>query len=254
MLSGTQILQNKLSLFTQLKSQDLAALKPLVNGAEAAYPRDSTLVNQGEPRTTSYLLLDGWAAHTKILPDGSRQILSFLMPGDLIGVFAPVAPYATSNVMSLTGLRVIPFASSALLDAIGASPNLGIALAWVAAREEEILAEHLVSLGRRTARERVAHLFLELWVRMRVRGLADGNPLPIPMTQAIIADAMGLSVVHVNRVLRRLASEGVLEVERRTATILDLDRLQRIAGFTEDYLLQSYLPDEMRDKLTRLHP
>jgi CRP-like cAMP-binding protein len=123
---------------------------------------------------------------------------------------------------------------------------------WSAAREQEILGEHLVSLGRRSARERVVHLFLELWARLKVRGLASGDQLQVPLTQQIIADALGLSVVHVNRTLRQLGAEELLAVKRESVTLLNLDQLQRVSGFDADYLMHHAMPNDLDAELARL--
>jgi CRP-like cAMP-binding protein len=196
--------------------------------------------------------LDGWAARYKSLPDGRRQILSFLAPGDILGLFAVVSPYATTGVVCISNVTVATFQPAAMIDLLGGAPRLGAALAWVAAREQEILGEHLVSVGRRTARERVAHLFLELWARLRVRGLANGKRIVVPLTQTVIADTLGLSVVHVNRTLKQLAREGLLQVDRERAVIQDLEKLQILAGFDEDFLLHHYIPDALRTRLDRI--
>jgi CRP-like cAMP-binding protein len=249
MSPGAVALLNKLALFTELAEEDRRVLGDLLSAPEQRVERGQDLVSQGEMRRAGYVFMTGWAARYKTLPDGRRQILSFLAPGDLIGLFVPVSPYATTSISALSDVTATAFAPNALLDIMGRSPRLGAALAWAAAREQEILAEHLVSLGRRSARERVAHLFLELWARLRVRGLTNGHKLRVPLTQHTIADTMGLSVVHVNRTLRQLAHEGLLEVRREHATILDIAGLQAVAGFDEDYLLHHYIPEELRSRL-----
>lgn len=249
MNAGARALQNKLSVFITLDEADRKTLDRLVSGRQQQIGRSTDMVSQGERRAQGYVLLDGWAARYKTLPDGRRQILSFLIPGDIVGLFAPISPYATASVSAVTHVTVSTFSADALTGVLAGSPRLGAALAWAAAREHEILAEHLVSVGRRTARERIAHLFLELWARLRARGLANGQGLSIPLTQAVIADTLGLSVVHVNRTLRRLAHDGILETRRDVADIRDLERLQQVAGFDEDFLLHHYVPRELRERL-----
>jgi CRP-like cAMP-binding protein len=249
---GALALYNKLSLFVDIGERDAESLNRLISGHDYEIRRGFDLVSPGEHKEEGYVVLDGWAARYKSLPDGRRQILSFLAPGDILGLFAVVSPYATTGVVCISNVTVAHFQPSAMIELLGGAPRLGAALAWVAAREQEILGEHLVSVGRRTARERVAHLFLELWARLRVRGLVNGQRIVVPLTQTVIADTLGLSVVHVNRTLKQLAREGLLEVDRERAVIHDLTRLQALAGFDEDFLLHHYIPDALRTRLDRI--
>ena len=252
MRPGAQALHNKLSLFIDFEDGDNEALDGLIDGPHQLIPRGNDIVTEGEPHTRGQVLLEGWAASYKTLPDGRRQILSFLMPGDIMGLFAPVSAVATASVATLNEVEVATFAPEKVVTMIRHSPRLGVALSWAAAREHEILAEHLVNVGRRSAAERVAHLFLEFWARLRVRGLTDGKHFTIPVTQTIIADTLGLSVVHVNRTLRQLSHQGILESNREKAVIHDLDRLQSLAGFSEDFLLNHYAPQALRRRIAAL--
>ena len=249
MKPGAQILHDKLSLFIDLEANDAAALDSLVDGPHQRISRGTDVVSEGEPHVRGHVILEGWAASYKTLPDGRRQILSFLMPGDIVGMFAPVAAICTQGVVALNDLEVATFEPEQVITVSHRSPRLGVSLAWAAVCEHEMLAEHLVNVGRRSAAERVAHLFLELWARQRVRGLSDGKRFSVPLTQTIIADTLGLSVVHVNRTLRQLSKDRMLESNRDKVVILDLDRLQDLAGFSEDFLLNHYAPRALRRRL-----
>jgi CRP-like cAMP-binding protein len=249
---GALALHNKLALFVDIAERDIESLNRLMSGQDMEVRRGFDLISPGERKEDGYVILDGWAARYKSLPDGRRQILSFLAPGDILGLFAAVSPYATTGVVCISNVTVAQFHPNAMIELLGGSPRLGAALAWVAAREQEILGEHLVSVGRRTARERVAHLFLELWARLRVRGLVSGQRIVVPLTQTVIADTLGLSVVHVNRTLKQLARDGLLEVDRERAVIHDLPGLQTLAGFDEDFLLHHYIPEALRMRLDRI--
>jgi CRP-like cAMP-binding protein len=252
MKPGAQALHNKLSLFIDFEDNDYEALDSLIDGAHQRVARGIDIVTEGEPHNRGQVILEGWAASYKTLPDGRRQILSFLMPGDIVGLFAPVSAVCTASVATLNDVEIATFTPEEIVTVTSRSPRLGVALGWVAAREHEILAEHLVNVGRRSAAERVAHLFLEFWARLRVRGLTNGKRFTIPVTQTIIADTLGLSVVHVNRTLRQLANQGILESNRDKAVILDLDRLQDLAGFSEDFLLNHYAPRALRRQVDAL--
>ncbi|MBK1697258.1 Crp/Fnr family transcriptional regulator [Rhodovibrio salinarum] len=252
MKPGAEALHNKLSLFIDFEDNDNEALDSLIDGPHQQIPRGTDIVTEGEPHRRGHVILDGWAASYKTLPDGRRQILSFLMPGDIVGLFAPVSAVCTASVATLNDLEVATFMPEEVVTVTSRSPRLGVALGWAAAREHEILAEHLVNVGRRSAAERVAHLFLEFWARLRVRGLTNGKRFTIPVTQTIIADTLGLSVVHVNRTLRQLSNQGILESNRDKAVIVDLGRLQALAGFSEDFLLNHYAPHTLRRRVEAL--
>jgi CRP-like cAMP-binding protein len=250
--AGVRALLTKLELFATIDAPARETLGELLGRPEVRLGRGQDLMTQGDVRRDGYVILSGWAARSKSLPDGRRQILSFITPGDVIGVFGAITPVATSSVTALSDIAAVPFAPAGIVRTIAKAPRLGAALVWSAAREQEILGEHLVSLGRRSARERVVHLFLELWARLKVRGLASGDQLQVPLTQQIIADALGLSVVHVNRTLRQLGAEGLLAVKRESVTLLNLDQLQRVSGFDADYLMHHAMPSDLDAELARL--
>ena len=254
MSAGVQALLTKLELFATIDAPARAALSSLLNRPEVTLARGQDLITQGDVRRDGYVILTGWAARSKTLPDGRRQILSFLTPGDVIGLFGAITPMATSSVTALSDVTAAPFTPATIVRTIAQAPRLGAALVWAAGREQEILGEHLVSLGRRSARERVAHLFLELWARLKVRGLTSGDQLHVPLTQQIIADALGLSVVHVNRTLRQLGAEGLLAVKRESVTLLNIDQLHQVTGFDADYLMHHGMPDDLKAELARLVP
>ena len=138
--AGLQALVAKLEIFAKLTPDDRRALSGLLDRPRMQVARGRDLVVQGGARGDSYVLLAGWAARHKTLPDGRRQILSFLTAGDVVGLFAAVAPTATSTVTALSDLGVLPFAPGRVPQAMGRSPRLGAALFWSAAREQEILA------------------------------------------------------------------------------------------------------------------
>jgi CRP-like cAMP-binding protein len=119
---------------------------------------------------------------------------------------------------------------------LAVDPTLAVALSWANAHEEAVLAERLASLGRRSAHERVAHLFCELWRRLHLLGLAEDDRFPLPITQEDLADTLGLSAVHINRTLRQLRSEGLIETGSNHVRVLSMAGLEAIAGFEDGYL------------------
>ena len=246
-------LTRKLSVFIELDGHERAVLADLE--ADTEHVRQGTeLVSRGEPIERAQVVRDGWAVRSKTLPDGRRQIIDFVLPGNLIGLYAHVSPVAEETVTALTPMITAPFDPDRMLQLFTDHPRLASSLAWMGAREDQILAERLVSMGRRSAYERLAHIFLELWERLRIRGLAGNGRLPIPLTQSTLADALGLSVVHVNRTLSQLARAGLVEVKKRERmlVILDHQRLRDAAGFDGDYLLHRQIPSRLSRSLAEL--
>ncbi len=179
------------------------------------------------------LLLSGWACRQRLLPDGRRQIIDLLMPGDFVGM-APGAPLQSTWTVCLTRVE---FADGEALrrsmaDQPEAHPAARQVFAALARLEQVRLLDHVVRLGRQTAYERVAHLLLELYERARLLGDADGGRFSLPLTQEVLADALGLSVVHVNRVLQQLRRDGYVELRTGQARLLNLSALTRLCDFT----------------------
>ncbi|MBK1698668.1 Crp/Fnr family transcriptional regulator [Rhodovibrio salinarum] len=249
---GAQALFKRLTPFATLSDREQQALGDAVYQSGRRVRRGADLVAQGRHKPEGYIVLRGWAARYKTLSDGRRQVLSFLIPGDVVGLFGGISPPAVSAVTALSELEVVPFRPTDVFAVAVRSPRLTAAMIWVVMGEQEVLAEHMVSLGRRSARERVAHLFLELRARLQMRGLADATHLNVPLTQNVIADTLGLSVVHVNRTLRQLAAEGLLAVKRESVTILDSVQLCAVTGFDEDYLRQHTMPKDLDAELAKL--
>lgn len=204
--------------------------------APATVDSGTDLIVEGEDIPRGYIVEEGWACGYRLLNDGRRQILNFVLPGDFVGASGAVIRLADHSVMTLTPCRVHPFSTKTLVEVELRYPKLQQVFVWSARRELAMMQERVIDLGRRTARERVAHLILELLHRLRVVGLSDGAGFELPLTQGTLGDALGLSIVHVNRTLRRLNEEGVIRYRPGAVTAVDLRALQRIAEFDEDYL------------------
>lgn len=243
-------LAKKLSIFSELGAAEYDFLHRLQRNDRDLEAGASLLV-EGEPVSYSFVLKDGWGARYKLLEDGRRQILSFILPGDIIGASGCFVQAAQQSVVTITEATVAAFKPQRLLTLSRKHPRLGAALAWSTAREESMLAERLVSLGRRSAYEAIAHLFLELSHRLRAIGLAGTKSFELPITQTDLGDALGLTVVHVNRTLKRLRKDGLIELSDGIVRILDGDKLAEVPAFRGRYLLhqtppkatQAYLQD-----------
>jgi CRP-like cAMP-binding protein len=189
------------------------------------------LIREGEPMGRPRFLVSGWACRQRVLPDGRRQIFGFLLPGDGLGFCGPHAPPALCGMAAVTAVETVD--AGVIRDAArdGDHPGLGHALAVAASLDEAHLLDHAVRLGRQTAYERMAHLLLELHQRLASVELATAWRFPLPLTQETLADALGLSIVHVNRTLQQMRRERLIEVRSGFATLLAPELLAACADF-----------------------
>ena len=226
----------KVASFLALRpAEDSFVAKSLTNNPRE-FPRGATLFNQGMPLASSFVLLSGWAMRFKTLTDGRRQVLSVLLPGDLIGSEAHLLAEATATVVALTPILVSEFRPNAIARMFEEQPRLAATLLWMNAREEAFLGERLLSVGRQSAFERVGHFFVELYHRLNLIGQVPDREFDCPLTLDIVADAIGMSMVHVSRTLQVLRKARLLAREGRTVRILDLERLERETDFAGLYL------------------
>jgi len=177
-----------------------------------------------------FTLFDGWAFSYKLLPDGRRQILKIHLPGDFLGFQADLSGPNENSIAALTDTVVCVFPRPNMLDMFQQQPKLGISLVWMTASDQRMSHEHLTSMGRRPARDRLAQLLVEIFVRVRDRIASTEDTIFFPLTQEHLADTTGLTSIHVNRTLRELREEGLLEITRRHLTIKDVERVQREVG------------------------
>jgi len=195
------------------------------------------LFRLGEPCDAIYNLVDGWMFHYNLLPDGRRQIVDFALPGAVLGFHPARGQMMTYSAQALTDAVVCIIPHKALGPLSRLHPEIGMRLAWLMSRERSLSFAHLTSIGRQSARERVAHLILELFVRCRSRWPGHRiEEMHLPLTQEHIGDATGLTGVHVNRVLGDLRKDGILSFCYRRLTILDPDRLVDVAGIDPELL------------------
>lgn len=193
-------------------------------------PKHHDIFAEGDTLRDVMFLRHGWAYRYRLLGDGRRHIVNFLIPGDFVGPYFPTAAHFCGT---LTDVTLLQAPRSDFSDANRDCPALASALEAIMASEYRLLSERLVSLGRRNARERMAHLLVELYERMLRVGLITDNSYEFPVTQEILADTLGLSVVHVNRTLRSLREDGFATVGFGRVCIRDLDGLRDVAGADE---------------------
>lgn len=196
------------------------------------------LVHQGQSEHAAYILISGWACSYKILMDGQRQIVDFQIPGDLLGFRSVLLHTSDHSIEPITDIEVTEVHMPDFLEAFSQTPRLGTAFLWAASRDEAMVVEHLIDIGRRTAAERTAHFLLELGARLKLVGLGTKEGYACPLTQYLLADALGLSAIHVNRVLRKLREAGMLTFRDGFVTFDNYNRLVEFAEFDPVYLDQ----------------
>lgn len=227
----------KLEHYTRLSADDKQALERAASERVRQFgPREDLIREGDEPRHLN-LILEGFACRYKVLEDGRRSITNFLVPGDLCDLRMFILKQMDHSIGTITPARIAEVPRDVFLDLTdAASTRLGRALWWNSLVEEAVAREWVVNLGQRDAIERMAHLLCELFIRLRCIGLTQGDSCELPTTQAELADALGLSVVHTNRVLQDLRGQGLVIFKGKTLTVPDLDALMAVGLFNGNYL------------------
>lgn len=225
----------KLADRVALSADDIAVLEDAC-AMDRCFPAKHDLIREGDEPGPVFVFLEGWGCRYKILPEGGRQILAFMMPGDFCDMHTSVLDEMDHSIATVTAARIAMIPRVKMEDMLHLSPaitrafwlmqlvDLGVARSWIA------------SIGRRGSMERVAHLMCELYFRANAFCLLKDGQCSMPLSQILLADALGLTPVHVNRVLRRLKAAGVMSLDKKALIISDIAQLVRIAGFDDTYL------------------
>ena len=228
----TDVVVRRLSSLAPLSDREIALLIALGSQRQTHDP-GAELFGEGHLRGRPKVLLSGWACRCRVLPDGRRQIFTFILPGDAVALCAHPSPSALSTSIALT--KVVTADATTLAEAAfdHAQEHEGLAGAVSAASalDDVSLLDQIVRLGRQTAYERMAHLFLELRWRLAAVGLATESRFPMPLTQEVMADALGLSIVHVNRTMQQLRREGLIETRAGQVEILQPEVMAAVCDF-----------------------
>lgn len=225
----------KLELRAPLEDADrdaLLALPHTVRNLEAS----TYLVREGDPPKHCVILLSGFAYRQKTTGDGARQIVGIHVPGDMLDLQNLYLTVSDHNVQTLTRADIAFVARSDLTRLVAERPAIGHAFFIDTLVEASIFREWVVNVGRRDSRTRLAHLLCEFALRLKAVGLAEEYRYELPMTQEQLADAVGLTPVHVNRTLKTLDGEGLIRRAKREITIADWEKLRKVADFSERYL------------------
>jgi CRP-like cAMP-binding protein len=196
------------------------------------------LVHQGQTDQAAYILMSGWACSYKLLPNGERQIVDFQIPGDFLGLRGLVLHLSDHSVEPVTDIEVTEVHVSDLLSAFSDTPRLAAAVMWAASRDEAMVVEHLINIGRRSADERMAHFLIEMGARLSLVGMGSKAGYACPLSQYLLADALGLTSVHVNRVLRHLREAGMVTFRDGFVAFDNYEKLTAFAEFDPTYLDQ----------------
>ena len=192
------------------------------------------LVSTGEESSTVYLLESGWVARTRTTEDGRRQIMMVFLPGDLMGLKSMLLERQPDTIECLTDARVRTIDHKRLLELVAQDHAVSVRVMFQLAEDERRLHNWVTALGKGSADERIATLLLDLRGRLHQAGMANGDGFYMPMTQQEIADHLGLTLVHVNRVLRRLRESGIVTVQHRAVKVDEMARLSQLAAPLQD--------------------
>src|SRR3954468_20268653 len=227
-------LVTKLESVSSLTDEDRAALASLCDE-----PRDMgarrNVIREGERPDHVHLMVEGWAARYKLLPDGTRQITAFLIPGDFCDLHITILGHMDHSIATITRATVA-YVPRAVMDALTDRPAVAKAFWWATPVDEAVLRAWVVNIGRRDAYESIGHLMCELYLRMHNIGLTTDHSYELPLTQEELGDALGLTPVHVNRSLQRMRADGLISLDRGALTIHDYRRLEKASGFNPNYL------------------
>jgi CRP-like cAMP-binding protein len=199
-------------------------------------PADKVFVRAGDTLRESTMLLRGWMARAKDLPSGQRQFAEIHVPGDFTDLHAFALKRLDHDIVSITPCTVGIVPHERLKEMTEKFPHLTRVYWFATNLDAAVHRELTLSMGRRSAISRMAHLFCELLIRLEVVGLTNGNSYEFPLTQAELAEALGLTAVHVNRTLQEMRRSGLIELENRWVNILDLGGLKGVAEFDDSYL------------------
>ena len=221
----TRLLQH-----VDLDVADLADLDAVIDGELTIRKRRDLIVDGYEYRKLCFVS-DGYAVRYKLLPNGKRQILNVVLPGDVVGLPGSFYERAVYSVTAVTDLRMQVCPLESYVQLCYRRPQFGLALSWIAVQEATIYAEHVIDVGRRTPIERLSHFLLELHARLKAVGRAEEKRFTLPFSQEVIADVLGLSVPHLNRMMQQLRAEKLIANRERTLEFIDPAAMQALAHF-----------------------
>jgi CRP-like cAMP-binding protein len=213
-----------------LDAADLKSFDAIIDGELSIRRKRDLIVDGYEYRKISFVK-EGYAVRYKLLRNGKRQILNVVLPGDIVGIPGSFLERAAYSVTAITDVTMNVCALDAYVQLCYRRPQFGLALCWIAVQEAATYAEHIIDVGRRTPIERLSHFLLELHARLHVVGRAGKTSFALPFSQEVMADVLGMSVPHLNRMMQRLRSEKLIAGSDRQVEFLDLGAIQALAHY-----------------------
>lgn len=226
----------KMEMFTAFSDEEKQRLDTLISGKALHHAPREDIISDGAHSADCHVVLSGLACRYKILRDGRRQIMAFLIPGDLCDAEIFILKVMDHGVAAMTPTTTALVSGAAMKQMLRETSNLGEALWWGTMTDLGVLRERIIDHGRRNAKERIAHLLYEMLVRYRMVQLAPDDSFDFPITQTDLADATGLTPVHANRTLQKLRAEGLIEKNGRVIKVTDAEGLKKVAKFSGEYL------------------
>lgn len=223
----------KFSLFRKSLDEEVEYIAEFKRG-ELHVEAGSTILYEGANAPHLFTVLSGWAYRSKTTIDGKVQILNFALPGDLVGLQTAIMGEMDHSVTALTTLKLCVFERRDVWNVFRDHPTLAFSMTWLASREERILDQNLLSVGQHTGLMKVAFLLLHLFDRAEAVGMTQGNSCKMPATQSQLAQALGLTNVHVSRMCTLLAQRGLMQLKNGVLTILDRERSEGLASYRRD--------------------
>ncbi len=227
-------LVKKLAVYTELTDEETEVLERSSDNPQPVEARED-IICEGDTPADVHLVTSGLACRYKLLDDGRRQIVAYLIPGDFCDLNVFILSKMDHSIAAISPVQMVRMPRDKILDLLR-YPGISRAM-WLATLvDEAILREWVTNLGQRSAENRLAHLFCELYLRMKSVGLTNGLEFELPVTQAELGDTLGLSTVHVNRSLQSLKSADLVTFKGRKIVITDMGRLKKVSGFHDNYL------------------
>ena len=220
----------RLLQYANFSAADLKSLDAIIDGELLIRKRRDLIVDGYEYRKLCFVK-EGYAMRYKLLRNGKRQILNVVLPGDIVGLPGSFYERAVYSVTAITDLTMLVCPLESYVQLCYQRPQFGLALSWIAVQEATTYAEHIIDVGRRTPIERLAHFLLELHERMLAVGRAEKDRFTLPFSQEVIADVLGLSVPHLNRMMQQLRGEKLIADSERVVQFVDAATLQGLAHY-----------------------
>lgn len=226
----------RLEAYTKLSQGDRARIDRVTSRAVREVSARRDFLREGETQRAMFVVLEGWGCRYKTLPDGRRQIVSFFLPGDIGDLNSCMLGEMDHSIGAITAMKVAEIAPDEFEALLSEHPRVTQALCWDGLVSLATQREWTLNVGQRSAYERIAHLLCELFIRLDMVGLTNGKSCEFPLTQVDLADATGLTAVHTNRTLQELRRDALIELQSKTLTIPDLERLKSAGLFNSNYL------------------